>query len=113
MDGKTATMIGAAALAVSPGLASAAQASAVPAAASYADLLEPIPNAVERLKAADQEAAARPPMLIEAQYVAHHHHHHHHHHVRAWYLQHGYGWFGGRWVLHPRRHHHHHHHHNY
>jgi hypothetical protein len=88
---------------------SPADAPAVPVAASYAELLQPIPNAVERLRAADAEADARPARLIEAQYVAHHHHHHHHHN-RGWYLKNGYVWLGGAWVLRP--HHHHHHHHN-
>ena len=69
---------------------------AVPQAQSYSELLDPIPNAAERLRLADsqQQPAAR---LIEAQYVpgpvAHHHHHHH-------------------WRRHWRRHHHHHHHHS-
>jgi len=46
------------------------------AASSYAELLEPVPNALEALKTAD--AAPRPARLQLAQY--HHHHHHHHHH---------------------------------
>ena len=46
------------------------------AASSYAELLEPVPNALEALKTAD---AAPPPARVQlAQY--HHHHHHHHHH---------------------------------
>jgi hypothetical protein len=117
MDGKTVTLIGAAAaLAGVPALA--APPAAEPAvAASYAELLEPIPNAVERLKVADAQEAARPPQLIEAQYADQHHHHHnnqhhHHHHNRRWYQQHGYYWFGGQWTLRPPHHHHHHHHHN-
>jgi len=113
MQGKTATLIGAAALAIAPAFTApaAAQASPVPLAASYADLLEPVSNAVERLKLADAEADARPAQLIQAQY----HHHHHHHQARrgrGWYLQHGYSWFGGRWVIRPVQHHHHHHHHH-
>jgi regulator of sirC expression with transglutaminase-like and TPR domain len=69
----------------------------VPPAASYADLLEPIPNAVERLQQANlQEAQA--PRLIEAQYgYGYHHHHHHYRHWRRPY----------------HRHHHHHHHYGY
>jgi len=114
MTGKTATIIGAAAaLAAGPTLAVAAtpDAQAVPVAASYAELLQPIPNAMERLQASDAEAQARPAQLIEAQYVvAHHHHHHHHHHNRRWYLQNGYSWYNGAWVIRPRPHHHHHHH---
>jgi hypothetical protein len=116
MDGKLATLAGAAALAAVPALASAAPQApdpAVPVAASYAELLSPIPNASERLRIADAQEQAAQPQLIEAQYVAHHHHHHHHHHVyrRAWYLSHGYFWSGGRWALRPRHHHHHHHNH--
>jgi hypothetical protein len=115
MDRKTATLVGAAAaLASSPAFAAptTAEAPAVPVAASYAELLKPIPNAMERLRIADAEAAAKPPRLIEAQWVAHHHHHHHHHHNRRWYLQNGYYWYGGAWMLRPRHHHHHHHHHH-
>ncbi len=116
MDRKTATLIGAAAaLAAGPALAAPTGSEApVPVAASYAELLQPIPNAVERLKIADTQADLAPARLIDAQYLAHHHHHHHHHHHnRAWYLRNGYSWFGGAWVLHPRHHHHHHHHHNH
>jgi hypothetical protein len=116
MDRKTATMLGAAAaLATSPALAAPppSEAPAVPIAASYAELLEPIPDAVARLKASDAEAAARPARLIEAQYVNHHHHHHHHHRSRRWYRTHGYLWSGGAWVLRPVPHHHHHHHHHH
>jgi hypothetical protein len=96
MDRKTATVVGAAAaLAAGAGMAQAAPpAPAVPAAASYADLLQPIPNAVERLKMSDMEIASRPARLIEAQYY----HHHHHHHDNSWYQQRGYVWRGGAWV---------------
>ena len=113
MNRKTATLVGvAAALATAPALAAttSAEGQAVPVAASYAELLQPIPNAVDRLKMADAEADARPAQLIEAQYAAPHHHHHHHHNKR-WYLRNGYAWSGGAWVLRPRPHHHHHHHH--
>jgi hypothetical protein len=87
-------------------------------AQSFAELLEPIPNATEQLKIADARDAAAEPRLIEAQYGYqndHHHHHHHQRHSRWWYQQHGYYWYGGAWVLRPRRnyHHHHHHHNNY
>ncbi len=100
-----------AALASAPMAASAAPLNepAVPPAASYADLLAPIPNAVQRLQLADAQEAAASPELIQAQF---HHHHHHHHHGRRWYLAHGYAWIGGVWVLHPPHHHHHHHHHH-
>ena len=113
MDRKSATLVGAAAaLAGSPALAAPAaeQARLLPVAASYAELLEPIPNAVEQLRLADAEAAAQPPRLIPAQYARHHHHHHHHHYSRRWYRQHGYYWSGGGWALRPRHHHHHHNH---
>jgi hypothetical protein len=109
MDKKIAGLLGAVA-----GLAtvSSAQAATGPAAnaaeglqaSSYADLLAPIPNAVERLQA---DNAARAPNIELAQwnyyypyysytpypyrYYHHYHHHHHHHHAVA-------------------RHHHHHHH---
>ena len=61
---------------------------AVPQAQSFAELLEPIPNAVGRLQAADAQEAVGTPRLIKAQwywyhhrrYRRHHHHHHHHHH---------------------------------
>jgi hypothetical protein len=116
MDGKIATLAGAAALAAVPALAGAtppASEPAVPVAATYAELLNPIPNASERLQRADAQAEARPE-LIEAQYVAHHHHHHHHHsYSRSWYRSHGYYWYGGRWTMRPRHHHHHHNHNDY
>jgi hypothetical protein len=75
-------------------------------ARSYAELLEPVPNALAVLRAMDaadatRAAEAADPNLIPVQYHHHHHHrhwrhHHHHHHHRWW-----------------RRHHHHHHHHRY
>lgn len=50
----------------------------VPPAESYADLLAPIPNAVETLRADNAAQAAQPHARVQlAQY--HHHHHHHHH----------------------------------
>jgi hypothetical protein len=134
MDGKIATLAGAAALIAAPTVGGATPQSAqpaVPVAASYAELLTPIADAPARLQQADlqDEAAAR---LIPVQYQGdyrddrgyrddngyrnHHHHHHHNHYSRSWYLNHGYYWFGGRWVLRPVRrdyHHHHHHHHDY
>jgi BA14K-like protein len=49
------------------------------AASSYVELLEPVPNAVQALKADNATAAAAPAARVQlAQY--HHHHHHHHHH---------------------------------
>lgn len=112
MDKKIAGLAGAVA-----GLATIASAQAMPApegnpsdamhASSYADLLAPIPNAAELLKADDaaraQEAPA--PMQLAQYYYTypypyyyyHHHHHHHHHH----------NFYGYRYY-----HHHHHHHHS-
>jgi hypothetical protein len=57
-------------------------------ARSFAELLDPIPNASGLLQA-DERTAGKP---IEMAQYYHHHHHHHHHHYR-------------------HRHHHHHHHH--
>ena len=61
---------------------------AVPQAQSFAELLEPIPNAVERLQVANAQDTVGTPRLIKAQwywyrhhrYRRHYHHHHHHHH---------------------------------
>jgi hypothetical protein len=111
MDKKIAGLLGAVA-----GLATmnAAQAATNPApagaeglqASSYADLLAPVANAAELLKADDAARAQRPlPQAggdVElAQVYApyphpYYHHHHHHHHYR-----------------HVRRYHHHHHHHHH
>ncbi len=114
MDKKIAGLIGAVST-----LASVAGSQAVVAApardvlqaASYDDLLQPIPNAVAQLKASDavlsEQGAVDDGAKIEmAQYYYHHHHHHHrffrpfyrhHHHHHRYY----------------RQYHHHHHHNNY
>ena len=105
MDRKTVGLVGVVSALAAPGLAAQAapaNPSAVPVAASYAELLEPIPNAVERLKVVESEDAARPPQLVEAQYGYAHHHHHHHYRRR---------YYRPRFVR-PLYHHHHHHHHN-
>ena len=119
MQRRTEIIIGAAATALtaaSPMLATPATAQPIPAAVSYADLLEPVPNAMERLTEAD-DAARGNAHLIPAQYQVdgpqrHDHHHHHHHHSRSWYRANGYVWNGGTWVRRPIHHHHHHHHHH-
>jgi hypothetical protein len=82
--------------------------SELPAARSYAELLDPIPNALALLMAADAAQAsaelvdpqAQSPNVKLAQYHHHHHHHyrHYHHHHHHHYYHH---------------HHHHHHHHHY
>ncbi len=106
MDKKIAGLLGAVAGLASLGSAQAAVPATPPSAAasdvqSYADLLTPVPNAVEQLKA-DNAARLQAPTVQLAQYYHHHDHHHHyrrterhHHHYRQ-----------------PRRHHHHHHHHH-
>lgn len=86
-------------------------ATSLPSAKSYAELLDPIPNALATLRAADaaalsgqsrDEAAADTGVRV-AQY--HHHHHHHHHH--RFFRHHHHHHHLYRW----RYHHHHHHHH--
>jgi len=97
----------------------------VKAAQSFADLLDPIPNAVALLRAADLAAArtahndpATDETVQVAQvYISHHHHHHHrywrhhhhHHHHRAVIIR----GPGVRIGIGRHRHHHHHHHHHY
>ena len=82
-------------------------------ARSYAELLDPIPNAANVLRAEDQRAAQESqekPMELAQLYFEvgppgyyHHDHHHHHHHHRGYYGYYGY----------PHRHYHHHHHHHH
>jgi hypothetical protein len=78
-------------------------------ARSYAELLEPIPNALAVLKAVDAAEAARGALDdgsdANVMLVQYHHHHnrwrrHHHHHNRWWRRHHHHH---NRW----RRHHHH------
>jgi hypothetical protein len=71
---------------------------------SFADLLEPIPNAAALLQAVDESApvTSADGNIQLAQY---HHHHHHHHHSQ-------YRRYAPRIIVVPRRHHHHHHHHH-
>ena len=110
MDKKIAGLLGAAA---ALGALNAAQAAPSPApsdvlqASSFADLLQPIPNAAALLQAVDESAPAPSKNVEMAQLVVvgrHHHHHHHHHHAYRRYVP--------RVVIGPRRHHHHHHHHH-
>jgi ABC-type nickel/cobalt efflux system permease component RcnA len=99
MDKKAASLVGAISALVTISAVEAARAQEVAdvlSARSYAELLQPIPNAVALLMAADEVTAARD--KAEAGQtpnvqLAQDHHHHHHHHRR-------------------HRHHHHHHHHN-
>jgi hypothetical protein len=77
---------------------------------SFADLLEPIPNAAALLQAVDESAPA-PSANENVQLAQFYHHHHHHHHN-------GMRRYGPRVIVVPprygryRRHHHHHHHHH-
>ena len=116
MKRSTTMLAGAATVALAAGAmaSSPAMADPIPVATSYADLLVPVPNAMERLAADD---ANQPAAHMElAQYggpMNHHHHHHHHHHNRRWYRANGYYYNGGQWILRPVHHHHHHHHHHH
>jgi hypothetical protein len=113
MDKKIAGFLGAAAALTTLG---ATQVNAAPAAdqstgaRSYAELLEPVPNAVAQLQA--DEAAQAKVQLAQYVYIErdrHHHHHHHHHHRRVYRVVPPFI-FG---YAPPRHHHHHHHHHRH
>jgi hypothetical protein len=103
MDKKIAGLLGAAAAlaAVSGANATEVQGNAPNPAASYRDLLNPVPKALEALKADDARLANAPADEVKLAQYGHHHHHHHHHVVP-------------RVIIVPphRRHHHHHHHHH-
>ena len=140
MTRKTLMLAGAGAVALAGGavLAPMAMADPIPAAHSYAELLEPVPDAMARIHA-DNAMAANSPQVIPAGINIginlHHHHHHHsawwyrhhgffwngqvwiqspppywHNHHSDWYRSHGYNWDGHVWAR-PHHHHHHHHHH--
>jgi hypothetical protein len=117
MDKKIAGLLGAVAALGGLNAAQAAPAqdpTEVLRANSYAELLEPIPNAAETLRAVD-EAQLPEATVQQAQFYHHHHHHHHHHH--AFYPRY-YAPYGGPVVVVPRyrryyHHHHHHHHHHH
>lgn len=113
MEKKIAGLIGAMA---TLGAVTAAQATPIapPApseilkANSFADLLEPIPNAVALLQVVD-EAGPMSSADNNVLLVQYHHHHHHHHHSQ-------YRRYAPRIIVVPpryRRHHHHHHHHHH
>ena len=102
MEKRIAGLLGAVATLGAMNAAQAAPTLQVPTetlrASSFAELLEPIPNAASVLKTVDE---SRPAPSTEgnvqlAQYYYHHHHHHHHF-----------------WRRYRRYHHHHHHHHHY
>jgi len=97
----------AAALVALPAASQAAPEPAVAPATSFAELLQPIPNAVQRLQTSDRELAGA--ALIEAQYYNNHSHNHNSHsHSRAW-------WRNYYRMLRYRNHHNNHHnnHNNY
>lgn len=116
MEKKIAGLLGAVA---TLGAVNAAQAAPTPSPApsdilranSFADLLEPIPNAAALLQAVDESApspSANENVQLAQIFIEHHHHHHHHHHA--------YRRYAPRVVIVPpgygRYHHHHHHHHH-
>src|SRR6185437_13513924 len=93
MHKRMAGLLGAAAALTTLGAAQAvaAPAPSIPQANSYADLLEPVANPVEVLRADDAQRADASQATVQ---LAQYHHHHNHHHRY-------------------RRHHHHHHHHHH
>lgn len=114
MDKKIAGLLGAAA---ALGTFGSAQATPAPddvlKASSYAELLEPIPNASALLQAIDESAPPKADSNVQlAQFYYHHHHHHHHH---AFYPRYRYYDYDAPVVVVPRyrRYHHHHHHHHH
>jgi hypothetical protein len=108
MDKKIIGLLGAAAALATVGGANATevQGNSPSPAASYRNLLNPVPNALEALKADDARRASDQTVSTKVAQVVigvgHHHHHHHHHHVvPRVHVR----------VL-PHHHHHHHHHHS-
>jgi hypothetical protein len=103
MDKKIAGLLGAAAALTTMTTAQAgiAEPAQNTPAASYRDLLDPVPDALSALKADDARVAAAKTQGGErvAQYYYHHHHHHHR--------------FYDRILPRPYYHHHHHHHHHH
>ena len=82
---------------------------------SFADLLEPIPNAASLLQAIDESAPAQSAdeNVQTVQFYDHHHHHHHSFYRRYNY----YDGYAPRVIVVPRRYpyyyRHHHHHHSF
>ena len=110
MEKKIAGLLGAVAALSAAGSAQAAPAPTdILKANSFAELLQPIPDAAATLQAVDEAAPIQPRENVQlAQFYHHHHHHHHHHH--SFYRR-----YAPRVVVVPRRyrHHHHHHHHHH
>jgi hypothetical protein len=82
--------------------ASTVEVDALQPASSFAELLDPIPNAEKVLRAEDErraaDAAVENPIVVADYYHHHHHYHHHYHHHHH---------------HHHYYHHHYHHHHDY
>jgi hypothetical protein len=76
---------------------------------SFAELLQPIPNAAETLRAIGAANSARTVDEGDVQLAQYHHHHHHHHH-RFYHHHHHHHWRPRWWYRHHHHHHHHHHH---
>jgi hypothetical protein len=108
MDKKIAGLLGAAAALTAVNGAEAASPAATAGlepAATYRDLLEPIPNALALLKSEDTRGTdTRAGRTQLAQY------HHHHHHQRWWRYHHHHRYYHHH---HHHRYYHHHHHHDY
>jgi hypothetical protein len=107
MDKRIAGLLGAAAAFVAVGSAQATdgQGNAADPGLTYRDLLNPVPNAQEALKADDARRGSTPAAATEVAQIVigvGHHHHHHHHHARARVR-----------IVPPVRHDHHHHHHHH
>jgi hypothetical protein len=102
MDKKIAGLLGAAAALTAVNSAQAAAPTTVEPAATYRDLLEPIPNALAMLKSEDAQGTA-PPASGQTRLAQHHHHHHHRYRRPAYHHHHHHRYY---------HHHHHHHHHN-
>src|SRR5258708_38472638 len=126
MDKKMGGLLGAVA---TVGAINAAEAAPAPSPAptdvlranSFAELLEPIPNAASLLQAIDESAPAQSAdeNIQPAQFFEHHHHHHHHHHSFSRRYDRYDDRHGPRVIVVPLRnryyhdHHHHHHHHHH
>jgi hypothetical protein len=118
MEKKIAGLLGAMA---TLGAFNAAEAAPIPSpaptdilrASSFADLLEPIPNAAALLQAVDESRPS--PSADQNVQLAQFYHHHHHHHHHSFYRRYGYEGYGPRVMVVPRyrRYHHHHHHHHH
>jgi len=105
MDKKIAGLLGAVAAVSTMGTAQAAPTpnpTETLRANSFAELLEPIPNAAALLQAVDEKSQAET-AEGNVQLARYHHHHHHHHAYRR---------YAPRIVVVRHRHHHHHHHHH-